>query len=489
MAAELEINKISWRGWFAGNTEFESIKNRLLDEPSEGFSAWARTTVGVVGFLFVLQFLTGILLAFHYVPSAENAYATVAFIEQAVGAGTWIRSLHYHSSVLLPIALLAHLAQMIFRNLFKKNPIAWTFSLIFLALVLAAGATGYALPWDARSLNGVNVAVSLAGNAPLIGETLQSWLQNGETISTMTISRFYGLHVFATPALILICIVARLFIFGKNGKQIDAEKFREWSREQLVRNAIVIGLIFLGLAAFSAKFPAPFAPAAAESASYLPRPGPQFLWLFEMQKYTEGQLAAILAFGLPALIIGGLVLIPRFGQRVKYTKYVVSTLFAIALAIVGGLTATAYVQDASDSRIAEQLSKQEKEENDFRLKTFKPKVIRVGKQENKNELKPESNDSKSISPLTAEISETVEIPKSYVTNCAKCHGANAEGKGVFPELHGLTTREEEKRSDEDLLGIINNPSSFGLSSKMPSYEHKLTEDQKREIIRWIKTLK
>ena len=86
-------------------------------------------------------------------------------------------------------------------------------------------------------------------------------------------------------------------------------------------------------------------------------------------------------------------------------------------------------------------------------------------------------------------SASVEIPLSYKTNCAECHGDKGQGIKASPELTGLTTREEDRRSDEDLLGIINNPKSFGLSSKMKSYKDKLTEDEKQEIIRWIKSLK
>jgi cytochrome c553 len=81
------------------------------------------------------------------------------------------------------------------------------------------------------------------------------------------------------------------------------------------------------------------------------------------------------------------------------------------------------------------------------------------------------------------------IPASYKTNCAECHGDKGQGIKASPELVGLTTREEDRRSDEDLLGILNNPKSFGLSSKMKSYKDKLSEEEKQEIIGWIKSLK
>jgi mono/diheme cytochrome c family protein len=81
------------------------------------------------------------------------------------------------------------------------------------------------------------------------------------------------------------------------------------------------------------------------------------------------------------------------------------------------------------------------------------------------------------------------IPASYTKNCAECHGDKGQGIKASPELTGLTTREEDRRSDEDLLEILNNPKSFGLSSKMKSYKDKLSEEEKQEIVLWIKSLK
>jgi mono/diheme cytochrome c family protein len=97
--------------------------------------------------------------------------------------------------------------------------------------------------------------------------------------------------------------------------------------------------------------------------------------------------------------------------------------------------------------------------------------------------------SSSVANTQTILNLPVAIPVSYKTNCAECHGDKGQGIKASPELVGLTTREEDRRSDEDLLGIIDNPKSFGLSSKMKSYKDKLTDDEKQEIIHWIKSLK
>lgn len=488
------MKRFSLKEWLSKNTEFDSIKYRVLDEPCEGLSAWGRTTAGVIALLFSIQFLTGVMLAFHYVPTIEDAHITVAYIEKAVRSGSWIRSLHYHSSVMLPLALAAHLAQMLLRKAYIRGYVSWAFGLILLFLVLAAAATGYALPWDARAFNGANVAASLAGNTPIIGATAQVWLLNGKEISTLTISRFYGLHVFITPALILCCLAARFF-FLRNDKEknFDVEHFNEWSRKQFVRNAIVVAIVFAFIAIFSAKYPAPFGPQVHEAKNYLPRPGPQFLWLFEMQKYLGGKIASLLAVGFPGLIIGGLLSIPLLAKLKLVSAFTdkhrlfVTAFFSLGFVTVACLTLIAVYQDARDSRITTQLAKQEQEEKEFRAAVFKPRTIQLGS------FTTTSSDEKSDAQETTQSDmnhkSIVKVPDAYITQCAKCHGKQGEGVTVFPSLVGITTREEEPRTNEDLLGIINNPRLFSLSSKMVSYKDKLTEEEKQEIVRWIASLK
>ncbi|NOT46989.1 MAG: c-type cytochrome [Acidobacteria bacterium] len=486
MADDLKIKRFSLGNWLSRETEFPSIANRLLDEPASGLSAWSRTTSGMIVLLLFLQAATGILLAFHYVPAVGSAYTTVAFIELAVRDGSWIRSLHYHSSVLLPIVLAAHLLQMIARKAYATNRTAWIFGLAMLVLVLAAAATGFALPWDARAVNGVNIASSLAANTPIMGETLSAWLINGTRISTLTLSRFYGLHAGIVPMLILLSVIAREFIFGKAEDGRDHDKMTAWAKQQFVRNAIAIGLVFLFLSFFSAFYPAPFGPQLADTATYLPRPGPQFLWLFEMQKYTDGPIAAMLAVGFPGLIIGGLIALPLFlKNKAGSLRVATAAVFLAGFGIVGALTAFAIYQDKSDSRISEQLAKQEFDEAEFRGSSFEPQIQHVEPAPAKLEPSSESSD---VSIQAVSFESPPSVPASYATNCAKCHGANGEGTKKFPELVGLTTREEDQLTPELILQIINDPKSVGRSTQMPAYRNKLSELEKQQIVSWIRSL-
>lgn len=457
----------------------------LVDEPSHNLSAWARTTAGIVALIVALQLLTGFFLAFYYVPSVEGAHPTVSYIEKAVSSGSWLRSLHLHCSQWLPLALLLHLAQMYWRGSHRRKPVAWLACLALLALSLAGGATGYSLPWDARAFYSTRIAASLARGLPLIGAQAQLWLLGDTQLSTLTISRFYALHVFLLPFLMLLIITARLFIFRDltsiNAPDINAVMHRDdsWSHRQLARNAAVAALVFLALALYAAQHPAPLAePPELALPGYLPRPGVQFLWLFQLLKYVPTAMAAsLVALLLPILFIIALALLPFINSHGKrfslLRRHAGAILFGCAFLFIAGLTVIAIVEDARDPRLRAQLQQQANDEEMFRRAPFKPR-----------QLRPETTNASDAELATSSNSTP---PAAYTVNCARCHGERGEGRSINPSLIGITA--QPRRTPADILAILDDPASYALDPRMPSFADKLTSDEKREIARWIISLK
>src|SRR6266403_895882 len=152
-----------------------------------GWGAWLQTTGGIVGILLLVQFLTGVLLAFYYVPSVDHAHTTVSFIEKVLPAGSWIRSLHHHVSHWLPVFLFLHIVRLFRRSAYNTATVHWIASVIVLALVMAAAATGYSLPWDARAFFSTRVAEGILSGLPLLGRTARLWALGGNEISTLTL--------------------------------------------------------------------------------------------------------------------------------------------------------------------------------------------------------------------------------------------------------------------------------------------------------------
>lgn len=509
---ETQTDARTERSRLAGWTRVGELSRSLFDEPERGLNAWLRTTAGVVAMLLALQVLTGALLAFYYAPYSPAAHTTVAYIEKVAPAGAWIRALHHYGSQWLTLFLFLHILQMFRRASYRRKPIGWIGSVLLLALILAEGATGYSLPWDTRAFFSTRVAEGITGGLPIVGATLRRWLLGGTEISPLTLLRFFALHVIAGPAAILVLITARLFIFRDRSEAKDSVEERKWMREQLARNAVAAGIVFLALTLFAVRFHAPLGPAADEAApGYLPRPGAQFLWLFQTLKYLPGRAGALVAVLIPGTIIIALLSLPFLDSTntrknlSRLSRPIGATVLAACLALVVTMTALAYIQDRRNPRIRAQLAQQSADESAFRAAPFEPLRIRAhpssddeseaNEQSNKNSnasAQANSNSANVLSTTNQNAAPASNVsasnpPEAYTKNCSNCHGTRGQGFSIFPKLTGVSTK--PRRTIEDLIAIMNDPASYGLRPPMKSYADKLTEEEKRQIAEWLTTLK
>jgi ubiquinol-cytochrome c reductase cytochrome b subunit len=489
--------------WVARWTTLTDIERTLIDKPSSGWEAWARTTAGIVVMLLSLQVITGLLLGFYYVPSSESAHTTVAYIEKVVPAGSWIRSLHHYGSMWLTLFLVLHLGQMFRRATYRRRPVGWMASVILLGLILASGATGYSLPWDARAFFGTRITEGIAGGLPLVGDAARAWLLGGSEITPITLARFFALHALILPAVILTVLAARLFVFRERAWVSAAEERRleKWMHRQVLRNAIAAGLVFLALALYCSKYFAPLGPPADTAApGYLPRPGAQFLWLFQMLKYLPGRAASVIATALPGLILFGLAMLPflkrPLGKVMTHPRRNIgAALFLVGFLLFTGLTIAAYVDDSRNPLVRAQLRRQEAEETAFRNAPFTP--LRTSTSEsvsietktsnsNTSAQTPTGSPSPGASPVVS-TGHAGSPPESYITNCSACHGTRGQGASIFPKLLGVASK--PRRSVEDIVNLLNDPTAYGIEPPMKSYRDKLTEEEKREIAEWVAGLK
>lgn len=435
-----------------------------MSEPAESVShkqesrvsVWLQTTGGIVGVLLLVQFLTGVLLAFYYVPSVDHAHTTVSYVEKVVSSGSWLRSLHHYGSQWLALFAFLHLARLFWNEAYIYRKAHWMAAVLLLVLVMAAAGTGYSLPWDARAFFSTRVAEGLMGGLPFVGRYARLWLLGGSDISTVTLSRFFALHVLVTPFVIL-CVVAWRVL-----------RARCWSN--LNRNAVVGGLVFVALAIWCLKFPAPLGPAVeTATADYLPRPGAQFLWLYQTLKHVPGAVGSIAGVVFPGIGVAVLASLPWLRARRRLLGGVVIAAFALW---VSTMTVAAHLSDRRDQRTREQLARQAEQEKTWRNQPFT---------------------AVSLQGLRAETqtANAPDAPVLYVKFCADCHGAHGEGarrgRLSFPPL--LDVPAKPRRTVEDIVGLLKDPSAFGLQPPMRSFSDKLTEPQMREIAQWIVRLK
>src|SRR5215218_7055743 len=102
---------------------------------SDRLSVWLQTSGGIVAVLLLVQFLTGILLAFYYVPSVDHAYTTVSYIEKVVSSGSWLRSLHHYGSQWLTVFVFLHVIRLFLDRAYAANRIQWIVAVLLLGFV------------------------------------------------------------------------------------------------------------------------------------------------------------------------------------------------------------------------------------------------------------------------------------------------------------------------------------------------------------------
>src|SRR5579863_1047378 len=204
--------------WFDERTGVRSLTRKVLDEPIPGGARWAYVFGSGLLFIFLLQVVTGVALALYYTPTAETAHTSVAYITKQVAGGSFLRSLHSYGSSAMIIVLALHFLQTFVYGSFKgKRELLWMSGALLSFLVLGMGFTGYLLPWDQKAYFATAVGTNVAGQVPFVGNFITRFLRGGDTIGTLTLSRFYVGHVFLIPGLIFAFVAAHIFLFRKAG--------------------------------------------------------------------------------------------------------------------------------------------------------------------------------------------------------------------------------------------------------------------------------
>ena len=429
-----------------------------MTPPVDKTRGWFEVTGGIVAVLLLVQLVTGVLLAFYYVPSVDHAHTTVSYVEKVVSSGSWLRALHHYGSQWLSVFVFLHVIRLFLSKAYLANRIQWIVAILLLGFVMAAGGTGYSLPWDARAFFSTRVAEGLMAGLPFVGGMARLWLLGGSDISTITLSRFFALHVLVIPASLIAVLVWR--VYGANLREIFG-----------VRHAIAGGVVFLALALWCLKYHAPLGPSLAEAtAEYVPRPGAQFLWLYQSLKYLPGGLGSLAGVALPGVALLLLVSLPWLRRQ----SLIGGSILGVGLVLVLTMTTASYLSDRNDPQTWKQLSRQSAEEEAWRREPFKPATISL---------------AASANPGPANTSGGP--PDMYTKFCANCHGPNGEGgrqgRLTFPPLIDVSAK--PRRTVDDLVGLLKDPAAYGLQPPMRSFSNKLTDEQMKEIGEWIVKLK
>jgi quinol-cytochrome oxidoreductase complex cytochrome b subunit len=211
------MNKGNVFPWLDERLGLTTIYKTVLDRKVPKVNWWF--TLGSASlFLFMMQAITGIMLAVYYVPSPDKAYDSIQYIMNDVSYGWLIRGIHHWGATLMVITVFIHMLRVFFYAAYKyPREITWVTGVLLLLSTLGMGFTGYLLPWDQKAYWATTVGTSIAGSVPGIGDFILRVLRGGTDLSGVTLARFFAAHIWIFPALIIALIGVHLYLVIRIG--------------------------------------------------------------------------------------------------------------------------------------------------------------------------------------------------------------------------------------------------------------------------------
>jgi ubiquinol-cytochrome c reductase cytochrome b subunit len=468
--------------WLNARTGLDTLLHTALDEPIPGGARLAYIFGSGLLFIFISQVITGIFLALYYVPSADHAHTTVAYITKTVTAGSFLRSLHFYGASAMVVVLLLHLSQTYIYGAYKcRRELLWLSGCVLFGLVLAMAFTGYLLPWDQRAFYATAVGTNAIGEVPLLGESLMRLVRGGTEMGTLTVSRFFVAHVFFIPACIFALLASHIFFFRKAGPAgpytadpcDPKEKTEPFYPRQVLMDLSLTALLIVALGFISFFVPATLGPPANPAdAQYVPRPEWYYLPIFQWLKYWHGAASVIGVLVVPAILILAVLAVPfldRSIERRPWKRPISMGAYAFVLFTLIGLGLRSEYQDKHDPSVAQQLAKQEQAEKDYMRKPFEP------------ELSAASLAAANVAladPLAAKGKTIFEAQ-----SCNACHGDGGVGTAAAPALIGVGA----KYPSDQLAQLLKHPNKKMTAGGMPAVD--LPDGDLKALIAYLQSLK
>ena len=166
----------------------------------------------------MLQIITGIMLAFIYVPSAGEAWNSLQVLNHNVTLGWFIRAMHGWGSDFMVAIVLIHMVQVFLFGAYKfPRELTWVVGIFLLIVTLGMAFTGQVLRFDQDAYWGLGIGASIASRVPILGPPTVNLMLGGPIIAGATLSRFFALHVFIIPGLLISFVAVHLLMVLRLG--------------------------------------------------------------------------------------------------------------------------------------------------------------------------------------------------------------------------------------------------------------------------------
>jgi quinol-cytochrome oxidoreductase complex cytochrome b subunit len=216
------------------NTFLSFVNSLVVDHPTPVNISYLWNFGSLAGVALVIQLITGIFLAMHYVPHIDYAFISVEHIMRDVNYGWFMRYIHSNGASLFFIVVYAHMFRALYYGSYARlNKQTWILGVTIYIAMMATAFLGYVLPWGQMSLWGATVITNFFSVLAFIGVDVVSWLWGGYSVNYATLNRFYSLHFFlpfVICALVLMHLIALheavhsnpLGVYASSGHSVDA---------------------------------------------------------------------------------------------------------------------------------------------------------------------------------------------------------------------------------------------------------------------------
>jgi cytochrome b6 len=348
------------KNWFGERYNMGELKKLARSKliPQHRFS-FLYYTGGITLFLFLLQFVTGMLLALYYVPHIDYAYSSIIDIVTKLNAGWFFRAVHHWGAQLCMVFVFIHLFGTLLSKSYRKpRELTWVSGFILLIIAYVFGLSGYLLLWDERAFAAVRVATGGAGAFPVVGNFIKIFLRGGTDVTGETLIRFYAFHVAILPVVTMLLVGVHLLLVQYHGMNVPvSQEKKKVAEEPFFPNVfykdLMIWLVVLGVVVTLAVLLPPEIGKKADPLAAAPKgikPEWFFLFLLQTLKYFPGTILGMNGETIAVICVAiGIVfffLIPFLDRKSKRGEAspvftiigVVYLIYFLAMTLVGYLS-------------------------------------------------------------------------------------------------------------------------------------------------------
>lgn len=352
--------------WLEERTALPGLWRRFADHPVPGGPRLRHVLPAVLVYLFVQQAVLGVLLASHYSPSASDAWASTAYLNDQVASGWFIRGLHHYGTSAMLLLAVAYLAQLALTGEYKRpRELVWVCTLGLVVVTMALGVTGNILPWDEQGYWAAQVELGIMEQTPG-GEALRTVVQGGAEAGNFTLTRLFTVHAFVLP-MVGAALLLGIVVLGRRSQATEAARdparARPFASGQLLVDVVAMALVGGVLVGITVDTHGSelFGPADPTS-GFQARPEWYFLFLYKLRMFFEGPMEPVATMVIPGAAAVFLLAAPFVDAMAgKVGRYGVLGVLGLMMAGVVGLTALSISSDAANKAYQKALAQAHKQ--------------------------------------------------------------------------------------------------------------------------------